>query len=72
MKCQKSILIIEVLGGVVTSITTNQKKENVDIYVVDWDNIKLGDNIPNTPWLIDHPETNVIDILKEYQKQYES
>jgi uncharacterized UPF0146 family protein len=52
MKKIKPKVIVEISGGMVTTITTNLKQDNIDVFVVDWDNIKAGDEVPETPWQI--------------------
>jgi hypothetical protein len=37
-------IIIEVKGGLVTNVISN---EHIEYVVVDWDNIEAGDEVPN-------------------------
>jgi hypothetical protein len=69
MNKSKTHIIVEIEGGQVTAVTTNKKEKEIDLYVVDWDNIKAGDDLPETSWTIDYPECNVREILEEWRER---
>jgi uncharacterized UPF0146 family protein len=66
MKKIKPKVIVEISGGMVTDITTNLKQNDIDVYVVDWDNINAGDEVPDSPWDIEYPESDVETKLKKW------
>ena len=65
MKKQRPKVIVEIEGGLVTAVTTNLKQDDIDLYVVDWDNINAGDDVPDASWYIENPESDVEEILKK-------
>ena len=48
------------------------KQHEIDVYVIDWDNIKAGDRLAEEPWMIEKPEANVDGILKEWIKKHKN
>lgn len=42
-------IYVEVEGGVVQSVFSDKKIDDVEIIVVDYDNIKAGDEMPELP-----------------------
>lgn len=69
---KKPQLIIEISGGLVSSITTNLKQLEIDVYVIDWDNIKAGDKITDEVWLFEKTEAEIDGILNNWIKKQES
>jgi hypothetical protein len=45
------------------------KQHEIDVYVVDWDNIKADDSLKDELWMIENPEADVDGILKEWIKK---
>ena len=66
----KPKVIVEICGGIVTAVTANVKQGEIDVYVVDWDNINAGDDVPETPWQIEYPECDVEKNLKKWKREY--
>ena len=68
---QKQIpkIIVEIQGGLVTAVATNLKQADLDLYVVDWDNIEAGDDVPDAPCLIDSPESDIEELLRQWQAE---
>jgi len=69
MKENKPRIIIEISGGMVTSITTNLKQDDIDVYVVDWDNINAGDEVPEIPCQIEYTECDVEEKMKKWESE---
>lgn len=69
MEKNKPKVLIEISGGMVTAVTTNLKQDEIDIYVVDWDNINAGDGVPDSPWEIEITECDVEDKLKKWHSE---
>ena len=69
MKKSKPKVIVEISGGMVTAITTNLKQDDIDVYVVDWDNINAGDDVPGTPWEIEYTESDVEKKLEKWHNK---
>jgi uncharacterized UPF0146 family protein len=67
MENQKLKVIVEIEGGLVTDVTSNLKQDDIDLYVVDWDNIKAGDDVPDAPWMIEKTEADVEEILLNWR-----
>jgi hypothetical protein len=67
MKKNKPKVIVEISGGMVTAVTTNLKQDEINVYVVDWDNINAGDEFPETSWLIEYPECDIEKKLKKWE-----
>ena len=67
MKKIKPKVIVEISGGMVTAISTNLKQADINVYVVDWDNINAGDDVPETPWDIEYPECDVEKKLEKWE-----
>ena len=66
---KKPKIIIEVSGGLVSAVTTNMRQHEIDVYVVDWDNIKAGDSLTDELWMIEKPEADVDGILKGWMEK---
>jgi len=66
---KKPKVIIEVSGGLVSAVTTNMKQQEIDVYVVDWDNIKAGDSLTDELWMIENPEADIDGILNGWMKK---
>ena len=64
---EKPKIIIEVSGGLVTSISTNLKQQEIEVYVIDWDNIRAGDKITDEVWLFEKTEADIPVILSQIQ-----
>jgi hypothetical protein len=60
-------VIVEIEGGLVTAVTTNVNQDDIDLYVIDWDNIKAGDDVSDAPWYIENPESDVDEILQRWR-----
>ena len=45
----KRKIYVEVRGGVVDAVYTDQEGEQIQVVLVDWDNIEAGDAVPELP-----------------------
>ena len=65
----KPKVLIEIQGGAVSSVTSNMEQDEIDLYIIDWDNINGGDKIEKKPITIDNPFTDVELILHKMHSQ---
>ena len=61
----KPKVLIEIQGGAVSSVSSNMEQDEIDLYIIDWDNINGGDKISKKPIAIDNPFTDVELVLKK-------
>lgn len=66
MEKNKPKVIVEISGGMASAITTNLKQNDIDVFIVDWDNIVAGDDVPETPWQIEYTESDVEEKLEKW------
>lgn len=65
----KPKILIEIRGGLVSCISTNHSEDEIDLYVVDWDNINNGDEISTSSYVIDNPRTDIDHMLNKWRTQ---
>jgi len=64
-------VVVEIEKGMISDIHTSAKEDDVDVYVVDWDAIELGESLPELPESV-HAQTDIDKLFNQMRKRHEN